>query len=241
MIARFLALALLVLVGGPPPALAQSSGRGGDVVVELYTSQGCSQCPRANRLLGMLAREADVLALTFPVGIWDYLGWRDTFARPEFSERQRAYAENLRLRGRFTPQLVIDGARQMSASDWEAAREMLNTARTSAEPENSPLVTIARLRNGRIRVTVGAGAVTNADVWLVSYDPGPLAVTIRGGLNIDRTVTHFNLVRSIDRIGGWTGGAIWFERSGCLPECALIVQMPQSGPILAAAHTGRRR
>jgi len=129
MIVRFLAALAIAVAATATPALGQTQGRRAATVVELYTSQGCSQCPRANRLLGMFSREDDVLALTFPVGIWDYLGWHDTFAQPEFAERQRSYSQTLRVRGRFTPQLVVNGARTISASDWDEARATYDGAR----------------------------------------------------------------------------------------------------------------
>jgi hypothetical protein len=242
MIARFLALVLLGLAAATPDAHAQTEGERARVVVELYTSQGCTQCPRANRLLGMFAHEDGVVALTFPVGIWDYLGWRDTFAQPEFTLRQRAYSRTLHVRGRFTPQLVINGARQISASDWDDARSTFDAQRDGGWPAGAPTVTIARLRNSRVRVTVGAAEtpIPGADIWLASYDPGPLTVVITGGLNINRTISHYNLVRKIERLGVWDGTAIWFERGRCQPQCAVIVQEPDGGPILAAAYTIRR-
>ena len=98
--ARFLAVALLLLAAQPEGALAQPASARAPVVVELYTSQGCSQCPRANRLLGEFSREPGIIALTFPVGYWDYLGWVDTFAQPEFTDRQRAFSRALRIRDR---------------------------------------------------------------------------------------------------------------------------------------------
>ena len=81
-------------------------------VVELFSSQGCGNCPKANQNIRTLAERSDVIALTYPVGIWDYLGWDDTFAKPEFSERQKAYVARLKLREPYTPQMVIDGEAQ---------------------------------------------------------------------------------------------------------------------------------
>ena len=107
----FLAAMLMALAATAGSAQAQAQGERAQMVVELFTSQGCTQCPRANRLLGMFAREEEVLALTFPVGIWDYLGWHDTFAQPEFADRQRAYSATMRVRGRFTPQVSARAAR----------------------------------------------------------------------------------------------------------------------------------
>lgn len=239
MIGRLLALALIALAATTMNARAQEGERA-RVVVELFTSQGCSQCPRANRLLGMFSREDDVLALTFPVGIWDYLGWQDTYARDEYGERQRAYSRALRVRGRFTPQLVFNGARQISASDWDQARATYDDQRAEGWPQSAPDVSITRLRNSRVRVTVGARAnAREADVWLVAYDPGPLTVVVTGGANRDRSVVHYNLVRWIERLEGWNGRSAWYERQRCQPECAVLVQEVNGGRILAAAYTSR--
>lgn len=242
--ARFLVAALcLGLAAVAAPARAQTAGERAQVVVELYTSQGCTQCPRANRLLGMFAREEGVLALTFPVGMWDYLGWNDTFARPEFSDRQRAYARTLRTRGRFTPQLVLNGSRQLSASDWDDARVALDAARVAPSVLGANDLSITRLGSGRVRLTLGANSrlgASGADVWLVAYDPGPIAVVITGGLNINRTVMHYNLVRTVEHVAVWDGRAAWYERSRCSPQCAVIVQARDGGPIYGAASTNRR-
>jgi hypothetical protein len=238
MIARFLAAMLLALAATATSAFAQEQGERARMVVELFTSQGCTQCPRANRLLGMFAREEGVLALTFPVGIWDYLGWHDTFAQPEFADRQRAYSRTLHVRGRFTPQLVINGARQVSASDWDQARATYNEQRAQGWPAAVPDVAISRLRNNRVRVTIGARAgAPPADIWLATYDPGPITVMITGGANMNRTMVHYNLVSRIERLGTWTGGSVWYERARCQPECAVLVQEANGGRILAAAFT----
>lgn len=242
MIGRFLAVVLVGLAALAAPARAQTPGTRAEAVVELYTSQGCTQCPRANRLLGNFAREERVLALTFPVGMWDYLGWNDTFAQPEFSDRQRAYARTMRTRGRFTPQLVLNGSRQLSASDWDDARVALDHALTSPRVLGRGDLAITRLSAGRVRVTLNANARgEGADIWLIAYDPGPLAVVVSGGLNVNRTVLHYNLVRSVERVDVWNGRSVWYERARCTPECAVIVQTPSGGPILGAAYTGRQR
>lgn len=240
MIVRFLAALAFAVAATATPALGQTQGRRAAAVVELYTSQGCSQCPRANRLLGMFSREDGVLALTFPVGIWDYLGWHDTFAQPEFAERQRSYSQTLRVRGRFTPQLVVNGARTISASDWDEARATYDDARRVGWPPGSPDVSLTMFRNGRARATIGSAATTtDADVWMLAYDPGPVTVVVAGGVNRNRSVPHYNLVRWIERVGTWNGAGVWHERPRCQPECAILVQEPNGGRILAAAYTHR--
>lgn len=242
MIARFIAVALVALAATTAPARAQAQGQRAQMVVELYTSQGCTQCPRANRLLGVFSREDQVLALTFPVGIWDYLGWHDTFAQPAFNDRHMAYSRRLNVRGRFTPQLVINGARQTSASNWDDARASYEQQRQIGWPSNAPELNLVQMRNLRGRVTVGSGpANSNADIWMMAYNPGPVTVAITGGLNRNRNVAHYNLVVWMEKLDTWRGQAAWYERQRCEPECAVIVQEPNGGPILAAAYTNSRR
>ncbi len=240
MTGRIIAAALLALALLAPVANAQTS-RQAEVVVELYTAQGCDQCPRANRLLGMLAREENTLALTFPVDIWDYLGWEDTLADPAFTNRQRAYSRALRVRGRFTPQLVLNGASQLSASYWDEARTAFDQARAE-RATLAPEITITRVRTNSVRVTIGAGRArtTSADVWVMSYDEGPVDVYISRGINRYRRVFHYNVVTAIANLGAWNGGAVWFDRTRCAPACAVIVQEPYGGRVIAAAYLPER-
>jgi hypothetical protein len=240
MIGRLLAAALFLgFAAHATPVRAQATVRA-EAVVELYTSQGCNQCPRANRLLGMFSREEGVLALTFPVPIWDYLGWRDTFAEREFSDRHLAYSRSLRVRGRFTPQLVFNGASQASASYWDEARATLDQSRATPLA-SSPALSIARLRYSRVRIVVGAAAQRpEADVWVVGYDPGPISAYVTRGVNFNRRIYHYNLVTSIDRVGSWNGAPVFFERTRCTPSCAVIIQEPNGGRIIAAASASIR-
>lgn len=237
MIGRILAAALIWLAASTICASAQSSSTTPRVVVELYTSQGCTPCPRANRLLGEFSREPDVLALTFGVGMWDYLGWRDTFAQPDFTQRHTSYSRALHIRGRRTPQMILNGAVETTGYDWDESRVALNRTREAGAPSGAPALSATRLRNGRIRVLVGAGqTATPADVWFVAFDPGPQAVQITGGALANRRVEYFNVVTRIDRAGQWSGASAYFERARCSPDCAILVQAPNGGPILAAIH-----
>ncbi len=237
MTGRFLAAALAFLAWAAP-AHAQTTTRAA-AVVELYTSQGCNQCPRANRLLGMFAREDNVLALTFAVPIWDYLGWRDTFADPAFSERHREYSRAMRLRGRYTPQLVINGDVALSASYWDEARAHLDRA-LETPLGGAPNISITRVRYSRVRIAIGAAARRpDADVWILAYDPGPVTEFVTRGVNVNRRVYHYNLVRSMERIGRWNGGAVYYEHPRCSPECAVLIQEPGGGRIIAAASLRR--
>jgi len=233
----------LMFSGAPAAAQPAPTAAAAPIVVELYTSQGCFSCPRANRLLGEFSREDDLLALTFPVGYWDYLGWNDTFAQPEFSERQRDFGRALRFRGVYTPQIVVNGVRHVSAADWDQARGVVEDVRALPRPSGAPSLSVERLNSGQVRAIIGGATRADppADVWFVSFDPGPLTVLITAGENINRRVAHYNLVRRVQRVGAWDGTAAWYERGRCTPQCAVIVQAPNGGPILAAAYTRRQR
>ena len=233
-------IALALALAAAPSAAAQTQEMSrADIVVELYTSQGCWQCPRANRLLGQFTAEPGVLALTFAVGYWDYLGWPDTFAQPDFTDRQTAFSRALRERGLSTPQLVFSGLRQSGASDWDEAHAVLAEVRALTLPDGVPEVSIRRLPSGAVRATLGAGDTAGraVDVWMLGFDPGPVTIFATRGANAQRRIVHYNLVRTIDRAGFWSGEPSFFERQICRPQCAVLVQEPNGGRIIAAAYT----
>jgi hypothetical protein len=170
-------------------------------VVELFTAQGCSSCIKANELVSELSERPDVLALTFAVDYWDYMGWPDTFAQPAFTERQRAYARKLALREVYTPQVVIDGEVQASGVRPERIEPLVDQA--AREARNPPDMMFM----GSRRVAVGSGPVPRggAEVWLVRYDPRPQEVTPRRGDTRGQTLVQRNMVREIERLGAWRG------------------------------------
>ena len=207
-------------------------------VVELFTSQGCSSCPPANALIGELADRGDVLALSHHVDYWDYLGWRDTLARPSGTERQRAYARSLGLRYVYTPQVVIQGAYHAPGSD---RREVLDRI-ARARPEAPVPVTIARTGDDAMAISIGAGSrAEDAAVWLALFDE-ERATPIAGGENAGRMLRTFNVVRSFTRIGSWNGEAVSISLPppsaafGEADGCAVIVQAGGSGRVLGAAR-----
>jgi hypothetical protein len=172
------------------------------VVVELFTAQGCAGCPEANARVEAVADEPGVIALTYAVDYWDYLGWQDTFARPEFAQRQRAYRRSLRLRDVSTPQVVIDGRRQVVGAGGAALQTAIDeeAARRIFPPE-------IEFRESGDRVGVGSGPAPagGAEVVAVTYTPGPQTVEIERGDNRGRSVRHANVVRSVRTLGDWTG------------------------------------
>ena len=206
-------------------------------VVELFTSQGCSSCPPADALAGELAQREGVLVLSEHVDYWDYLGWRDPFAIPATTQRQRDYARRLGLGYVYTPQMVIQGATQVTGSNREAVLNRLE----EPEPGSSLAVKIDRGGDGRILITVGgAPAGEDAVVWLVLFDKEHMTRVSRGE-NRGREVRNYNVVRSFTRIGSWDGEAttmtaIMPEAEGIGDGCAVIVQAQNTGRILGAAR-----
>ena len=200
------------------------------VVVELFTAQGCSGCPAANQVVEGLAEEPGVIALTYAVDYWDYLGWPDTFAKPEFAQRQRAYQVAMRLRNVYTPQVVIDGRRQVSGAEGPAVQDAVDeeAARRVFPPQ-------VQFRETGDRVGVGSGRAPagGADVWAVSYRPGTQTVAVAGGDNRGRAVRHVNVVQSLPRRGEWTGRPILLA----LPEAA----DPQDKVVVMVQSRGDRR
>ena len=218
-----------------PNRAANTIARPEPVVVELFTAQGCSGCPDANRVVETLADEPGVIALTYAVDYWDYLGWPDTFARPEFAQRQRAYQSAMRLRNVYTPQVVIDGRRQVSGAEAPAVQTAVDeeAARRSFPPQ-------IEFRETGDRVGIGSGTVPTggAEVWAVTYKPGPQVVSVNGGDNRGRSVRHVNVVRDLRRLGEWTGRPVLYALPADRAEdesVVVIVQSRSDRRILTAA------
>ncbi len=205
------------------------------VVVELFTSEGCSSCPAADAFLGELARtRADVLPLAFHITYWDNLGWPDPFALPAATERQRAYASLLSgAPGVYTPQMVIGGRTDAVGSDRAAVLAAISAA---GRPAAVPL-TLARQGDG-LALTVGAGAAPRtARLVLLGYDRQHVTTVARGE-NAGRKLTESNIVRSITELGAWRGEAL--SRQVTLPagEAYAVLLQADDGRIIAAAVAG---
>ena len=206
-------------------------------VVELYTSQGCSSCPPADALLGKLAKRSDVIALSFHVDYWDYIGWKDPFADASYSKRQRTYARHFSRSFVYTPQMVVHGLTETSGTD---AREVHSRIARAA---NAPDVTVKVTRgyDGGISVSVPASTQpAQAAVWLVLYQSSK-KTEVRRGENRGRVIENFNIVKKLVRIGEWKGETLnltvsagKFHEPG-VDGCAVFLQSEQTGPILGAA------
>ncbi len=187
------AVSMLALVATPLRAADNK------VVIELFTSQGCSSCPPADKLLGELAEDKKFVALSLPVDYWDYLGWSDTLAKAAYSKRQRGYSEMRGGHEVFTPQVIVNGVTQVVGSD----RRAIEIAAEKAAKDKSVPVTL--VKNGpNIEVGVGAGENAPAAVWLLAIAQAK-RVTIGRGENRGKTITYHNVVRGWKKLCDFNG------------------------------------
>lgn len=221
------ALAMLAGAVGTGRAAAAPTGR--LHVVELFQSQGCSDCPPAEANLNAIADDPNILALSYGVTYWDQLGWKDTFATPQFTARQWEYAKR-RSRGNvWTPQVYVDGQADLVGSNRGQLDQTIAAARVGG-----PAVAVT---GGRIVVNAGAARATPATVWVVHYDPRTLNVPIRAGENGGRTLPHKNIVRELVSVGRYDGHFASFALPAARPglATAVLVQDGPGGTIIAAA------
>ena len=228
---NFLIAALAATVSFASPLVAQDN----PVVVELYTSQGCSSCPPADAILHQLADREDVIALALHVDYWDYIGWKDPFADPAHAERQRAYARVGQRRTIYTPEMVVQGV-----TDIVGARPMKLSEAIAKHARMAPKVDLDIKRDGNTLV-VEAKALEQLSgrmtVHLLSYAPEH-TTKIKRGENRGKTLSYANVVEDWKVIGDWDGSGplnISAEMTDDLPSVVLI-QEQDTGPILAAAR-----
>jgi hypothetical protein len=216
-------------------------------VVELFTSQGCSSCPAADRLMGELSKDPSIVALSMPIDYWDYLGWKDTLADSRFSARQRAYSHVRGDRDVYTPQAVINGSVHVIGSD----RSSIETAIGETEKASGVMsVPVSMSVTGRqINVSVAASrngpAAMHGEVWICSVSKA-VPISIGRGENRGREITYYNVVRNLLKVGDWNGTAYsWtvplenISRDG-VDAAAVYVQdgnRDKPGPMLGAAYT----
>ncbi len=214
--------ALFVAADWPPPRAP--------VLVELYQSQGCSSCPPAEANLNAIADRPDVVALSFAVTYWDQLGWKDTFATPQFTARQWDFARANHRGNVATPQIWINGVRTIVGDNGaELGAAIAGATRTGPALD---------VRGGHVLVGAGRAPAGGADLWVARYDPRTIQVAIRAGENGGRTLPHKNIVRELVRIGRWSGKAQSFDipagRIAGLGTAAFL-QAGLGGPVIAAA------
>lgn len=216
---------------------AQAATQEPPAVIELFTSQGCSSCPPADALFGDYAKREGVIALSFHVDYWDYLGWQDRFASADFSERQRQYA---RARGDgavYTPQAVVNGRGHVVGSSDASIEAALGAKQSVADAVHvRAAVTETSLD---IRVEPANPWSIDADI-LLAIVQSSATVKIKRGENAGKTITYRNIVRSLTRIGGWDGTAATLAQpipvAGGVDGASyvVLVQRANAGPILGA-------
>ena len=217
--------------------MAQSANA--PAVLELYTSQGCSSCPPADKLIHSYAKRRDIVALSFNVDYWDYLGWKDTLGSPAFSKRQRTYAMKRGDGEVYTPQVVVNGMAHAIGS----VQRQIDTAisRTSRRLSQYQIPLEVRNTGGKLIVELGDGPVAKrpATVWLASVR-STVTVPVKHGENRGRTLTYYNVVRKMSPIGMWSGKRTVIQLKdedvlqGNADTCAILVQLGKGGPIIAA-------
>lgn len=188
--------------------LAEPAVAGPRAVVELFTSQGCSSCPPADKVIGELAKDPSVIALTMPVDYWDYLGWKDTLADARFSARQKAYAQMRGDRDVYTPQVVVNGETQIIGSDSGGIRQAIEDSGNAAPV--MPVPVSMTVSGQQVKVSVAAAdtalAGTHGEVWICSVSRA-VPIAVGRGENKGRDLTYYNVVRNWLKVGDWTGAA----------------------------------
>lgn len=216
------------MLGMSSLGLASSVGADTKGVIELYTSQGCSSCPPADKLAAEYAKDPNLLVLTLPVTYWDYLGWKDTFAKKEFTNRQYSYAALRGDRSVYTPQVVVNGSEHTVGSRKSAIDKLV---------KNDTLPVSVDLKASDNEIAVQLGASNSADeavVWLVLFQQEG-TVAIGRGENRNRTITYTNIVREMRPIGKWKGE----EMTISLPKTDIMQDKMNGAAILVqTSHQG---
>jgi len=222
-----LAFALPLLVAATAvvqPGDAQSAELKG--VVELFTSQGCSSCPPADEELARLAERDDVLALSYHVDYWNYLGWADTLSSKANTQRQYGYAKTFNRNGVYTPQAVVNGQTHINGADGAAISRMLE--KFSTEGAGLTVEVSAFTNADELRIYVGAGE-GKADIVAVYFDDAT-TVDIDRGENTGRTMTYRHSVRDMETVGMWNGHEVNLKLPGSVisahpgRRCAILLQ-----------------
>lgn len=233
-----------IMAGGP----ARADDAAPPVVVELFTSQGCSSCPPADALLGELSKRPDVLALGFHVDYWDYIGWKDPYASKFSTKRQKQYAQSFNLSFVYTPQMVVNGVAESVGSDRAGVESAVE--KVKAHPAAHPSLALERRSDGGLLVHVGAAETKRpATVWLACFERQKSTAVPRGE-NAGSTLTNYHIVRHFESLGTWKGTMLdlsigpdevdeYAGRSD--QDMAVLLQTDGVGPILAAVRLGTAR
>ncbi|MBS0221471.1 MAG: DUF1223 domain-containing protein [Proteobacteria bacterium] len=223
-----------LLAGGQDSAVARETSTG-PWAVELFTSQGCSSCPPADRLLGSLARRADIVALSYHVDYWDYIGWKDRFATAAATARQRTYASVLKQRYVYTPEMVFDGIAHDPGITGNAIETLLAKVQRRSTGRATPQLVLPP--GGALTITLAPFKLENgpADIVFAVYDRRH-STPVHSGENDGRMIENFNVVRRFQVLGNWDGSAkqwtVPADRFASNQGLAVLVQSTDQGPIL---------
>jgi hypothetical protein len=223
------------MVAGRPDGAAARPPGDGPWAVELFTSQGCNSCPPADAFLGRLAKRPDIVALSFHVDYWDYIGWKDPFASRETTERQRGYARSLKQRYVYTPEMVVDGIGHDTGREPGPIEALLAKAQRLSPKRATP--ELGRTNGGPLTIRLAAFALERgpADVTLAIYDRRN-NTPVASGENQGRTLENFNIVRHLELVSRWDGSsASWTiaaDRIQPTQGVAVLVQRADYGPVI---------
>ncbi|MGE4079267.1 MAG: DUF1223 domain-containing protein [Reyranella sp.] len=218
-----------------PAGADQRNAAEGPWAVELFTSQGCNSCPPADTYLGLLAKRPDIVALSFHIDYWDYIGWKDPFASRATTDRQRAYARVLKQRYVYTPEMVVDGIGHDTGRDRGKIEALLGEAQRRSPQRATP--ELSRGSDGRLSVRLAAFPLAGkpADVTYVLYDRRQ-STPVASGENQGRMLDNFNVVRRFEVLARWDGAAAtWSVDTTGLRQgqgVAVIVQRADHGPVI---------
>jgi hypothetical protein len=216
-------------------------------VVELFTSQGCSSCPPADKVLGELAKDPSVIALSLPIDYWDYLGWKDTLADSRFSARQKAYSQVRGDRDVYTPQVIVNGAAHVIGSDRARIEGAIKDTGKADKVMSVPVTMTLSDKQLTVSVAAGkdAGTPAHGEIWLCSISKS-VPISIGRGENSGREIVYHNVVRNLLKVGDWNGNpGSWTVpldsvlRDG-VDAAAVLIQdgnRDRPGPMLGAAFT----
>jgi hypothetical protein len=216
-------------------------------VVELFTSQGCSSCPPADKIIGELSKDPSVIALSMPIDYWDYLGWKDTLADSRFSARQKAYSQMRGDRDVYTPQVVVNGSAHVIGSDRAGIEGAISDTKKSDAVMSVPVS--MTLAGKQLNVSVAAShvgpAASHGEIWICAISKS-IPISIGRGENRGHEVTYYNVVRNLLKVGDWNGAAgSWtvplenISRDG-VDAAVVYIQngnREKPGPMLGAAFT----
>ncbi|RIK93612.1 MAG: DUF1223 domain-containing protein [Proteobacteria bacterium] len=207
-------------------------------LIELFTSQGCNSCPPADALLAELADRQDIVALSWSIDYWDYLGWRDTFAQPEHTARQRGYNQSLGLSGVYTPQLIVDGRLQTVGSRRDEVLALIEQRLTTKAA--GIRLALSKSEDAVSLTLSGRPGALPATVWLVEFTD-VAEQDIEDGELQGNSYTYRHVVRYSEKLGQWTARSQSFVLdAAAIAERdndghVVIVQEDDTGPVAAAA------